>query len=511
VKIFLSYPSGERDVAERLNLALIQQGHDVFFDRADLPPGQEYDQAIARAIAASDLFVFLITPASVSPGRYTLTEVKLAEERWSNPDGRVLPVMLRATEMAAVPNYLKAVNILMPHGDAVAETAHEVQRLSRRLSLTSRVVQRFRSPIGIAALVGVAAVSAVSWVARPWENGFLGRSAVRLPPDVRQRARAVVPLVDSGFAIATANPPRLVRFTDRGVQVGESIELMGDPVAATRTPAYLLLATRARDGVMLFDAKRLRLQDSTLLDPGLVRQPTTLTKPPRRSGDIQSVIWGRGDLWMTTGDRDGEPTVLRFRRLDRTWDVPTFTVDTAGFGPDAKGVRLRNLGGELWGARRSGTPSTLYHVVGFIRIDRFDGKDLKLVSCAHDVAEAPSGNVLFLSCDNELQEVSVDATQLTLVRARPTLPPERAPGTSSYDMLATDSNRVIVALNTVARPNDRPLHGRIAEVDSAGVVQPMLDVRDAVVQSMGVTRTSIVAVIQRANGSTDVIVVPRKR
>ena len=512
MRIFLSYPSDERDVAERLNVALIQQGHDVFFDRADLPPGLEYDQAIANAIAASDLFVFLITPASVSPGRYTLTEVKLAEERWPNPDGRVLPVMLRPTEMAAVPNYLKAVNILMPRGDAVAETAHEVKRLTRRLGLTNRLVRRFRSPVGIAALVGVAAITAFSWVMRPWENGMFGLSAVRLPLDVRQHARAVVPLADSGFAIATGNPARLVRFTERGVQVGEAIDLMGEPVAMTRTPANVLVVTRGRDGVMWFDSKRLRAADSGIFDPAVVKQPRHLTNPPRRSGDLQSVaMWGRfGDLWMTTGDRDGEPTVVRYRPLDGIWEVPDFNIDTAGFGPDAKGVRLRRIHKDLWGARMSG-PAMLYHLEGFTRIDRFDGKNLELVRCAHDIAEAPSDHVLFLSCENELQEVSVVAKELTLERTRPTLPVERAPGTSSYDLLATDSSRVIVALNTVSEPNDKPRRGRIAEVDSAGVVQPMLDIKSAVVQSMAVTRTSIVAIVRRADGSTDVKVVPRKR
>jgi hypothetical protein len=153
----------------------------------------------------------------------------------------------------------------------------------------------------------------------------------------------------------------------------------------------------------------------------------------------------------------------------------------------------------------------LYHLEGFTRIDRFDGKNVELVRCAHDIAEAPSDNVLFLSCENELQEVSVMAKELTLVRTRPTLPVERAPGTSSYDLLATDSSRVIVAVNTVSEPNDKPWRGRIAEVDSAGVVQPMLDVKNAVVQSMAVTRTSIVAIVRRADGSTDVKVVPRKR
>ena len=102
MKIFLSYPSEERSIAKRLNVALLQHGHDIF-DRADLPAGQEYDQTIANAIASSDLIVFLVARASVTPGRYTLTEIKFTEERWPIADGHVLPVMVRPTPMATVP------------------------------------------------------------------------------------------------------------------------------------------------------------------------------------------------------------------------------------------------------------------------------------------------------------------------------------------------------------------------------------------------------------------------
>jgi hypothetical protein len=513
VRIFLSYPSEERDAAERLNLALLQQGHDVFFDRADLPPGLEYDQAIAAAVAASDLVVFLITPASVTPGRYTLTELKLAEERWPVPHGRVLPVMMRATPIATIPNYLRAVNILVPRGDAVAEAAHEVRRLTRDLSLVRRSIRRLRSPVGLTVAGVVVALSAFSWIARPWESGAFGRRSVRLPAEVRRSARVVVGTADSGFVIAASNPPRLVRFSERGVQIGEPIDLMGEPVSMTRIPRHVIVVTRATDGFMVFEAPKLRLVDSTILDPARVEPPFRFADPPRRSGDIQSIALRRaGDLWVTTGDRDGEPTVLRWRGADRTWSVATFTADTAGFGREAMGVRLREINGDIWGVRTRGEPSALYHFLGFMRIDRFEGKDRALVRCAHDIARASPTTILFLSCDNELQEVYADASEFRLVRTRRTLPADRAAGTHSYDLLVTDSSRVIVALSTVAdEPRDKPRRARIAEVDSAGTVQSLLDEPDAAVQSIGVTPTSVVAVLRRADGSTDVVVVPRKR
>jgi hypothetical protein len=192
--------------------------------------------------------------------------------------------------------------------------------------------------------------------------------------------------------------------------------------------------------------------------------------------------------------------------------VLTFAVDSAGFGAEANGVRLRDVYGDLWGVRTRGQPSALYHMVGFVRVDRFDGKDTKLVRCAHDLGDTPAKNLLFVSCDNELQEVAVDAKQLTLVRARPTLPPERAPGTTSYDLLATDSTwTAFVALSTVAEPNDRPVRARVAEVDSVGGVRTLLDEKDAAVRSLAVTPRSVIAVLRRADGSADAVVIPRKR
>ena len=511
VNVFLSYPSDERDTAERLNFALVEQGHDVFFDRADLPAGFEFDQRIASAIAESDLIVFLVTPTAVTPGRYTLTEMELAEERWPKPSGRTLPVMLRPTEFAAIPGYLRAVNIFTPRGNAVAEIANEVRKLAGGRSLTTRIGHRLRSPAGLALVLAIVALSAFGWVMRPWV-GKAGRRSVTLPLVVRQHARAAAAMADSGFVIATSNPPQLVRFSESGIQVGEPVDLMGEPVALARTPGHILVATRGRDGVMVFETKRLRLADSVILDPTTVVPPYRSVDPPRRSGDIQSVTaYGNLDLWVTTGDRDGEPTVLRYRHYDSKWEVPTFTANTAGFGAEANGVRLRRINDDLWGVRARGDTSVLYHFLGFIRIDRFDGKDRAIVRCAHDIAPAPPKNILLLSCENELQEIYADASVFTLVRTRPTLPPDRTPGTSQYDLLERDSTSVIVALNTTAAaPNDKPVRARVAEVDSAGTVQ-LLDVPDAVVQSLGVTSRSVVVVMRRADGSTDVAVAPRKR
>jgi hypothetical protein len=129
MKLFLSYPSAERTLADRLALALEAEGHEVFFDRSDLPAGEAFHQRLREAIQSSDAMVFLVTPASVAPGSYTLAELDVARERWRRPAGHVLPVMVTPTPMPSLPPYLSAVTVLQPRGELVAEAVNAVARL----------------------------------------------------------------------------------------------------------------------------------------------------------------------------------------------------------------------------------------------------------------------------------------------------------------------------------------------------------------------------------------------
>jgi len=126
MKIFLSYASEDKDAAERIYLGLEKANHQVFFDRTDLPAGSDFDSRIRDAIGESELFIFLISPDSVAKFSYALTELKIAREKWRNPVGRVLPVMIRETGYDLIPNYLKAITVLEPEGNVSAEVAARV-------------------------------------------------------------------------------------------------------------------------------------------------------------------------------------------------------------------------------------------------------------------------------------------------------------------------------------------------------------------------------------------------
>jgi TIR domain len=87
MQVFISFGSEDRYFAETLHYSLLNAGHKTFYDRRSLQPGDEFDLRICEEIKRSDLFVFLISPSSISKGSYALTELDHAERKWSHPVG----------------------------------------------------------------------------------------------------------------------------------------------------------------------------------------------------------------------------------------------------------------------------------------------------------------------------------------------------------------------------------------------------------------------------------------
>lgn len=135
MRIFLSYASPDRALVEPIRYALAEQRHDVFFDREDLQPGEEFDSRIRRAIERCELFLCFITPNTVDAGSYTLSELAIAQRVWPHPAGRMLPVMLASVPIEHIPAYLKSVTLLEPVGNvtaSVADAVHQIARVRRR-------------------------------------------------------------------------------------------------------------------------------------------------------------------------------------------------------------------------------------------------------------------------------------------------------------------------------------------------------------------------------------------
>jgi hypothetical protein len=129
MNIFLSYASEDRSTAEAIAFSLRDRGHEVFLDRDGLRVGEGFDKSIEQAVNKSNIFIFLISPQSVAEGRYTLTELTFARQKWPSPSGHVLPVRVRTTSRDQIPSYLKAVTILEPHGNVAAETSAKVNQM----------------------------------------------------------------------------------------------------------------------------------------------------------------------------------------------------------------------------------------------------------------------------------------------------------------------------------------------------------------------------------------------
>ncbi len=129
MKIFLSYASQDRDAARAIERDLTEEGHDVFFDRDDLPAGEEFHTRIRRAIAESDLLIFLISPDAVDAGSYSISEIEIAEKSWRRASGRLLPVLLRPTPLESIPRFVRSVTFLETTGNVPAAVAAAVHRL----------------------------------------------------------------------------------------------------------------------------------------------------------------------------------------------------------------------------------------------------------------------------------------------------------------------------------------------------------------------------------------------
>src|SRR5277367_3862571 len=96
-KVFISYAAEDRELAYRISLSLRDHDLDVFFDRDQLQPGGGYDKEIHQQILQSSAIVFLVSKHSVTPGRYTLTELQFARDKWPHPRDHVLPVSVGPT------------------------------------------------------------------------------------------------------------------------------------------------------------------------------------------------------------------------------------------------------------------------------------------------------------------------------------------------------------------------------------------------------------------------------
>jgi len=291
MKLFLSYPSAHRELAERLTLALEAEGHEVFIDRADLKAGESFHQTLREAILGADAMVFLVTPEAVASGSYALAELNIAQQRWRRPSGHVLPVMVVDTPIAALPSYLSAVTVLQPRGEAVAEIVAAV-------ALLTPPATRRRLRIAAVAALGLVALAAVGIVVSRHSQQSRAEQA-RLEAQQRDLAQAASAreLCDSGgHAVAM-------------VQLNELV--------AGRQPPAQVLDAREDCAMRWLREMRATAGRTTFTEQVAQTQPVLLQGLPRASGaraaDLRSHI-GWGEYLRGRDGAAGADPVAHWRR-----------------------------------------------------------------------------------------------------------------------------------------------------------------------------------------------------
>lgn len=93
--VFISYAHKDREFVDRLANDLHQRGAQVFFDRSDLRPGDNWRQVILENIHGCKVFIFIVSPISV-----TRPEVLWELEQARKAQKRVIPVIYKTAKMS---------------------------------------------------------------------------------------------------------------------------------------------------------------------------------------------------------------------------------------------------------------------------------------------------------------------------------------------------------------------------------------------------------------------------
>ena len=103
--VFLSYSRKDKPSAQRLHAALATQSRDVWIDWEDIPPSAAWWAEIGAAIEGADAVLFMMSPDSAAS--------KVCADELAHANAlrkRLLPLVVRDVEPAAVPAALAALN-----------------------------------------------------------------------------------------------------------------------------------------------------------------------------------------------------------------------------------------------------------------------------------------------------------------------------------------------------------------------------------------------------------------
>ena len=211
MRIFLSYASEQRPLAERTCRVLESEGCEVFFDRDDLKAGDAYGERIRAAIMRSHVFVFFVSRYSIAPS-YALTELSIVHSIPARRRPRTLPVLTEPLDLETLPLFLKPLTLLEPEGDLSAEVAAKVAEI-RRVLRQKRLAQL------AAVFVAMVATGVATWkwseTARPIQPPSQAAAPVAAGPMAADPAAADP--VDALTESVRSRTPESERVTFRGM------------------------------------------------------------------------------------------------------------------------------------------------------------------------------------------------------------------------------------------------------------------------------------------------------
>jgi hypothetical protein len=127
MKIFFSFAKEQVEIAESIYRKLLAANYQAFFASGDIRASDGYDDRIRREVAKADRMIFLASKESLAEGKYTLTELRMFSEKWPDPTGRVMTVLLDDVSYHNLPPYLGAVvSAFMPKGNIPSEVVAAV-------------------------------------------------------------------------------------------------------------------------------------------------------------------------------------------------------------------------------------------------------------------------------------------------------------------------------------------------------------------------------------------------
>lgn len=316
MRIFLSYAAEQRPLSEEIAIVLRGDGHRVFFDQSDLPPGETYDDRIRASLRDADLVVFLVSKDSLREGRYAQTELAIAQDEWPTPGRRVLPVLLDDTPVAELPAYLRSVTVLRPLGSVAAEIAAAVAARSR----TRRALRRVVSSRWFWPLVVLAAVMAAALIFITHKN------------DVERTQRAALDsvIVEMGENVGMLN--ELSKNTTTLARLATTVRDL------LRTPRFRILAglfppenaDPQADQSQLADLYNQRMD--WLAGSGLLEDEDEV----RRHREACAAIVRTIDRTATTVQSLADPGWARYRVHDEVWTAQASEVQAISFADVAR-------------------------------------------------------------------------------------------------------------------------------------------------------------------------------